>query len=617
MGVAGLFRQIIQMNKKSHSHQMSKIINYFMIDFNGIVYKAQPLLNAEWKLKKKKYNSKKTEEYEEALIKRIIEYTKNLINDVVNPSTLVYIAVDGPAPRAKMIQQRSRRYKGIKEREFTNEIKEEHDIPIEESWSASSNMAPGTPFMYKLTNKMKKAIENNDFSGNDGTRDVVFSSGQVPGEGEHKFMPYIRRMKNSKLLKNKTICIYSGDGDLIPLSIVSNKNNIYLLKEADDQVVKLLKQYENKDWIYTDIDVIKKGLQKLVSGHLEVNNNIKSDRFTLDYTFLLSMGGTDFIHGLPYTTVKAGKVEEVLLPSYWETYESLGEYWLKVVKEGKTKKIEVNMEFMKHILREISQLEEDEMKKYQNEKINRPMSGFISSKQYSQESQKTPYEIAVSRFNHMQINSPHHMLFDIYGEDFMKINYKKDPEEWKKQYYAFYFGLDPNNKKEYKSYVHKVCEQYLKTLFWNIQYYVAGCTSWSFHYGFRVSPFISDVLAFLDETNFDLNSVKFELGKPYTPYQQLMMILPPQMKHILPKSLGNLMTDPKKLLVPYYPVDFRVEATLGLKWMYSEAILPEIDDEFLLGIVKKEEAKLKGEEKLMNKMEKNPMRKAAKKRMKK
>lgn len=108
-------------------------------------------------------------------------------------------------------------------------------------------MAPGTPFMYKLTNKMKKAIENNDFSGNDGTRDVVFSSGQVPGEGEHKFMPYIRRMKNSKLLKNKTICIYSGDGDLIPLSIVSNKNNIYLLKEADDQVVKLLRQYEHKD----------------------------------------------------------------------------------------------------------------------------------------------------------------------------------------------------------------------------------------------------------------------------------------------------------------------------------------------------------------------------------
>ena len=136
---------------------------------------------------------------------------------------------------------------------------------------------------------------------------------------------------------------------------------------------------------------------------------------------------------------------------------------------------------MKHILREISQLEEDEMKKYQNEKINRPMTGFISSKQYSQESQKTPYEIALSRFNHMQINSPHHMLFDIYGEDFMKINYKKDPEEWKKQYYAFYFGLDPNNKKEYKSYIHKVCEQYLKTLFWNIQYYVAGCTSWSFH----------------------------------------------------------------------------------------------------------------------------------------
>jgi hypothetical protein len=51
--------------------------------------------------------------------------------------------------------------------------------------------------------------------------------------------------------------------------------------------------------------------------------------------------------------------------------------------------------------------------------------------------------------------------------------------------------------------------------------------------------------------------------------------------------------------------------------MYSEAILPEIDEEFLLGIVRKEEAKLKGVEKLMNKVEKNPMRKAAKKKTKK
>ena len=60
-------------------------------------------------------------------------------------------------------------------------------------------------------------------------------------------------------------------------------------------------------------------------------------------------------------------------------------------------------------------------------------------------------------------------------------------------------------------------------------------------------------------------------------------------------------------------IDFQIKVDPRI----LQAILPEIDEEFLLGIVKKEEAKLKGEEKLMNKMEKNPMRKAAKKRIKK
>jgi 5'-3' exonuclease len=615
MGVAGLFRQIIKLNKKSHSHQLNKIINYFMIDFNGIVYKAQPILDGIWKDKNKVLNENNLKSYEEELINTVIEYIKKLINVVVNPSTLVYIAVDGPAPRAKMVQQRSRRYKGIKDKDYKDNIKKTHNIPINKnSWNASSNMAPGTEFMYNLTNKMKEVIEKNGFANKENTRDIIFSSGQIPGEGEHKFMPYIRRMYGNKLLNDKTICIYSGDGDLIPLSIVSNKNNIYLLKEVDSGLIKELPQYENKEWIFTDIDVIKDGLEKLVSKHLNVNDNIKSDRFTLDYTFLLSMGGTDFVHGLPYTFVKFGMIEKNLLPAYWETYDLFGEYWLKIVKNGnKKKRIEINMEFMKSLFENISELEDDEMKKYQKDRITKVMAGNVSARTYEMESKMTPYEKDVNIFEHTEIHSPRHPLYNLYIEDFMKIDYKKPIKEWKEEYYSFYFGLNPKND-EYKQYIHKICEQYLKTLYWNIQYYFEDCPSWTFHYGFRVSPMISDVLAFLNETKFDLNSVEFDLGKPYTPYQQLMLILPPQMKHILPESIANLMTDPKKLLLPYYPIDFRVDVTTGLKWMYSEAILPEIDDEFLLDIVKNEEMKLTGIFKDMNKVELNPMRKLAKKK---
>jgi len=106
----------------------------------------------------------------------------------------------------------------------------------------------------------------------------------------------------------------------------------------------------------------------------------------------------------------------------------------------------------------------------------------------------------------------------------------------------------------------------------------------------------------------DVNDIKFDEGKPYTPFEQLMFILPPQMSNLMPKQLGELMKKPDKLLVQYYPIDFKVDATVGLKYMYSEAILPEIDDEFFLEKVKKAEKKMGKEDKKRNIIKEKPFK---------
>ena len=56
------------------------------------------------------------------------------IVDIVKPNDMVYIAIDGPCPKPKMIQQRLRRYKSAKEKKV---------------WDTNA-ITPGTQFMYKL-----------------------------------------------------------------------------------------------------------------------------------------------------------------------------------------------------------------------------------------------------------------------------------------------------------------------------------------------------------------------------------------------------------------------------------------------------------------------------------
>ncbi len=45
----------------------------------------------------------------EEIIKNIMNYMDRIVTQIVKPKKLLYVAVDGVAPRAKMNQQRSRR----------------------------------------------------------------------------------------------------------------------------------------------------------------------------------------------------------------------------------------------------------------------------------------------------------------------------------------------------------------------------------------------------------------------------------------------------------------------------------------------------------------------------
>ena len=98
------------------------------------------------------------------MFNNIFEYTDKLIN-IIKPKKLIYMAVDGVAPRAKMNQQRSRRFRAAIEAEE----KKAKEIELIAQWKSkglkvpeltessfdTNTITPGTTFMHRLSQALK------------------------------------------------------------------------------------------------------------------------------------------------------------------------------------------------------------------------------------------------------------------------------------------------------------------------------------------------------------------------------------------------------------------------------------------------------------------------------
>jgi len=453
---------------------------------------------------------------ESAIISEVKKEIAKLISSI-NPSSKVFLGVDGVAPFAKICQQRGRRYKSIIFKNLVNKLNREFKRP--ENNYDTNMISPGTPFMNSLMDELQQytGILSNKFR-----IQVDLSSSRQVGEGEQKIIKIIRDENNEK-----TKIIIGLDADLIMLSLISGVKNINLLREEYD------KQTGKKEFIVLNIDNLRDAIIKEINDLYKIKNSsiIKhtDESIIKDYIFLCYFIGNDFLPNVPMLSIDKGAIN-YLLKLY---VNILGKYDKNIINDDN----QINYDILLELLKLMSEDEDNSLKLYHNN---------YYKKKYNDYDRKDNYEKQLKKVEFMPL------LTNTYND----VNFNKS--NWRERYYARYFNTE--NYREIDKI--KVYQQYLEGLNWILKYYTGDCPSWSWCYTFNFSPSILDLYNFLKKNK---PSINFGDDPPLTSERQMACILPPKTLSKIP-NMKNIIDR-----YPYlYPKKFNIE--MLYKTFFHEAI---------------------------------------------
>ena len=308
---------------------------------------------------------------------------------------LIYIAIDGVPSKAKIVEQKKRRFMGEFDKNIKKIILQDNkdklninkgkgcNAPFNKyrflsnniGWS-KSNISPATSFMIKL-DRYLKSIElkikiKSVITGID-TSKIIISGYDEKDEAEKKIIDYINDPDNNI---NSSMCIYSPDADVILLSLLIKSNSIVDILRHDQQ-----KSIIYKDPINAIYNVIKiNDLKVLLFDYINIIKldtkqtfNLDKQRVINDIVFVFTIFGDDFLHKIESFDVRNDI--DIILDLYKENILNLRKNNIQdtyILKGNKT--IEINYNNFVSLF-EVLVEKEDSMiqrnfyvKKYQNYK---------------------------------------------------------------------------------------------------------------------------------------------------------------------------------------------------------------------------------------------------------
>uniref|UniRef100_A0A6B2E417 5'-3' exoribonuclease n=1 Tax=Phlebotomus kandelakii TaxID=1109342 RepID=A0A6B2E417_9DIPT len=608
------------------------------LDMNGIIH---PCTHPE---------DKPAPKNEDEMMVAIFEYIDRLFA-IVRPRKVLYMAIDGVAPRAKMNQQRSRRFRASKETaEKAAEIARVREelkargavLPPEKEKGEhfdSNCITPGTPFMERLSRCLHYYVHDrlNNHPGWKKIK-VILSDANVPGEGEHKIMDYIRRQRSQPNHDANTQHVLCGaDADLIMLGLATHEPNFTIIREEflpnKERPCEVCSQFGHElskceglngsesnepppvvkevQFIFVRLPVLREYLER----ELDMPNlpfEYDFDRVIDDWVFMCFFVGNDFLPHLPSLEIREGAIDR-LVNLYKKCVYKTGGY---LTDSG-----DVNLQRVEMIMQDLGLMEDqifktrqskeqmfkmrDKQRRMQQQAPNlRLLHGTqFEPKPVGREHQHAPVENArqeAARFRMMANPKPLEAMLTPEGEqrgvkrksDQMAEQSAKVEEEeeeevfdevrlwedgFKDRYYESKFDVVAGNE-EFR---YSVAREYVKGLCWVLQYYYQGCASWNWYFPYHYAPFASDFIKIAGQ------STKFEKGtKPFQPLQQLMGVFPAASSSHIPDPWAVLMSDPKSTIIDFYPEDFKIDLN-GKKFAWQGvALLPFVDEKRLYKALK-------------------------------
>eukprot|EP00105_Crassostrea_gigas_P029751 XP_011451785.1 PREDICTED: 5'-3' exoribonuclease 2 [Crassostrea gigas] len=620
------------------------------LDMNGIIH---PCCHPE---------DKPAPKNEDEMMILIFEYIDRIFS-IVRPRKVLYMAIDGVAPRAKMNQQRSRRFRASKEtKEKIEEMSRLRDelttkgfnLPPEKEKGEhfdSNCITPGTPFMFRLADCLRYYIHerlNND-PGWQNIK-IILSDANVPGEGEHKIMDYIRKQRaQPDHDPNTKHCLCGADADLLMLGLATHEPHFTIIREEfkpnqprpcdlcgqlghemkecmglpkemcgeNDELPKVMGA--EQEFIFIRLNILREYLEReLLMDNLPFKYDF--ERAIDDWVFMCFFVGNDFLPHLPSLEIREGAIDR-LVKLYKSCVRRTGGY---LTNSGV-----VNLERVQVVMSDLGEVEDEIFKRRRDTELEfrrRNKQRKEREKRFSQGPRWTPggqfapqpvghshsgpsaisnprQEVAKGRMDTMRDSANKNAAAELKAmmtkddqrgekrkaEDQSKPNDEEEEEEPADEVRLWEDGWKDRYYSS-KFGVDGSDQEFRQTV---ANHYVRGlCWVLRYYYQGCASwkwyfPYHYAPFA-SDFVNIGQLSNSFEKQTvPFRPLEQLMGVFPAASKKHLPVTWQRLMCDPESPIIDFYPIDFKIDLN-GKKYAWQGvALLPFVDEKRLLSALEK------------------------------